>query len=349
MYNLLCTSCFGQITQSDLIKTLQAALGRWGYTDTGSPGVWSKKIGTALKAFQTAQGLPKTGTPEYWTLNTLVERDLGMIVPFPDWATLYKQATGKTPVEETWQVQYALRRLDFNPGPVDGAMGNQTRTAIKAWQKVKGVPQTGTLDTAMRDRLISEALEAPIPLGTELIVGTVEPAEVTQVVREAASAGIPVETKTDPGVVAPKVVIERDPATAQIIRVTKLVPGKPVSPWVWVGLAAVGVVAVGGVVTLIVRAYKRQDSRRQLGSPVEKGSKTVTRSCRLEYFLITGQAGGKGMRKITAEAARSYLAGLGSMAFDLFQGDACRRGEAWRYTHLGSRGLPIVGARKIGG
>lgn len=41
------------------------------------------------------------------------------------------------------QIQLALSNAGYNPGPIDGKMGKQTRQAIKAFQKAKGVASDG--------------------------------------------------------------------------------------------------------------------------------------------------------------------------------------------------------------
>jgi len=250
---------FGATPVSEIVKALQLSLGLFGYSDTGSLGTWSKKVAAAIKAFQGDQGYQNvTGTPEYWTVHQLVERDIGA-PPFDEWATLFKTATGKTPVETTWQIQWALRKLDFNPGPIDGLMGTKTKAGIKLWQKMHSYPETGVLDAATRAQLIAEASDAPIPLGTGLVIGSIEPPEVTQAVAEAEAAGVLVEVKEDSAVAAPKVIVIRDPATASIIKITKLVPAKEkINPWLVAGLVSGGVVATGTIIALVVRARRKE-------------------------------------------------------------------------------------------
>jgi len=45
------------------------------------------------------------------------------------------------------EIQQILRDAGFDPGPVDGVMGGQTRSAIKKFQKEKGLKQTGKIDS----------------------------------------------------------------------------------------------------------------------------------------------------------------------------------------------------------
>jgi len=43
------------------------------------------------------------------------------------------------------QVQMALKNAGYNPGPVDGRMGRQTRDALKAFQKANGLAADGKI------------------------------------------------------------------------------------------------------------------------------------------------------------------------------------------------------------
>jgi peptidoglycan hydrolase-like protein with peptidoglycan-binding domain len=52
------------------------------------------------------------------------------------------------------QAQERLKDAGFNPGPVDGQLGAQTKDAIKEYQKAHGLPQTGRLDEPTRDLLM---------------------------------------------------------------------------------------------------------------------------------------------------------------------------------------------------
>jgi peptidoglycan hydrolase-like protein with peptidoglycan-binding domain len=44
------------------------------------------------------------------------------------------------------KMQETLRDKGFNPGPIDGVMGSQTRDAISQYQKSENLPVTGHLD-----------------------------------------------------------------------------------------------------------------------------------------------------------------------------------------------------------
>ena len=51
------------------------------------------------------------------------------------------------------KVQQTLRDKGFDPGPIDGRMGSQTREAISQYQKSENLPVTGHLDGATAGKL----------------------------------------------------------------------------------------------------------------------------------------------------------------------------------------------------
>lgn len=57
------------------------------------------------------------------------------------------------PVANVLEAQVALARRGISSGPIDGALGYQTRAALRALQRRSGLPVTGALDAATRARL----------------------------------------------------------------------------------------------------------------------------------------------------------------------------------------------------
>jgi hypothetical protein len=53
--------------------------------------------------------------------------------------------------------QRALAALGFDPGTPDGIVGMGTRTALRAWQKARGLTADGYLSPAMIEKLKTEA------------------------------------------------------------------------------------------------------------------------------------------------------------------------------------------------
>ncbi len=44
------------------------------------------------------------------------------------------------------QIQIALRNAGYNPGPIDGRKGRQTKEAVKAFQRANNLKETGKVD-----------------------------------------------------------------------------------------------------------------------------------------------------------------------------------------------------------
>jgi peptidoglycan hydrolase-like protein with peptidoglycan-binding domain len=61
--------------------------------------------------------------------------------------------------QEVREAQERLKEAGFNPGPVDGQLGAQTKSAIKQYQKAHGLSQTGRLDEDTREMLLAQKME----------------------------------------------------------------------------------------------------------------------------------------------------------------------------------------------
>jgi peptidoglycan hydrolase-like protein with peptidoglycan-binding domain len=61
-----------------------------------------------------------------------------------------------SPGQDIRQVQVALKNQGQYRGPIDGIMGPRTRQAVREFQKVNGLEQTGTLDQETMQKLAFE-------------------------------------------------------------------------------------------------------------------------------------------------------------------------------------------------
>jgi lipoprotein-anchoring transpeptidase ErfK/SrfK len=61
------------------------------------------------------------------------------------------------PVQNVFEAQLALGRSGISSGSLDGLIGSQTRSAIRAFQEKEHVPATGELDAATKARLLLSA------------------------------------------------------------------------------------------------------------------------------------------------------------------------------------------------
>jgi len=92
------------------------------------------------------------------------------------------------PLDSGLELQVELHRRGFSCGSIDGVPGAQTESALKAWQRNAGLPETGRLDAATRAAL---RLSAP-PLTTHALtseeLARVQPVPTTWVGKSEASA-----------------------------------------------------------------------------------------------------------------------------------------------------------------
>ena len=58
------------------------------------------------------------------------------------------------PVQNALEAQLALARQGISSGSLDGLVGSQTRSALRAFQQKERLPPTGQLDTATKERLL---------------------------------------------------------------------------------------------------------------------------------------------------------------------------------------------------
>jgi peptidoglycan hydrolase-like protein with peptidoglycan-binding domain len=59
--------------------------------------------------------------------------------------------------EQIKQAQKQLKEAGFDPGPIDGQIGAQTRQALREFQESHGLPQTGQLDEATKTQLMARS------------------------------------------------------------------------------------------------------------------------------------------------------------------------------------------------
>ncbi len=70
-----------------------------------------------------------------------------------------RHSTLRPTKELTAEAQTLLSQLGFDPGPVDGLLGNRTRGPIRADQAATGLPQDGEPSAQLLSQLRAEAAE----------------------------------------------------------------------------------------------------------------------------------------------------------------------------------------------
>lgn len=114
------------------VKGLQKILENVGYDPGAIDGQLGFRTRSVLKAFQKDYGLKVTGYADKKTwevLNRICDEEFDF---------------DKVDIR---QVQSALQKAGFDPGPIDGKLGPKTKKAIKKFQKSKGLTQNGEVDS----------------------------------------------------------------------------------------------------------------------------------------------------------------------------------------------------------
>ncbi|MBU4488391.1 MAG: peptidoglycan-binding protein, partial [Candidatus Omnitrophica bacterium] len=121
--------------QKNRIQTAQNSLEKKGF-DVGSlDGKMGWRTRDAIKEFQKAKGLKVSGfldTKTWSELNQPVKKD--------------KIKSSSKQLKNVKEIQLALKKAGFNPGPIDGKTGSRTKRAIIEFQKSKNLAANGVLN-----------------------------------------------------------------------------------------------------------------------------------------------------------------------------------------------------------
>lgn len=108
----------------------------------------------------------------------------------PEGAFIVQAGEQLATAQRVQHVQEVLRRMLIYQGPVDGALSDATRDAIKVFRYRWNLPVTGEIDDALVQRL-DAALQAWInPRPEDLVAVTLEPASEADLVRIASEYGV---------------------------------------------------------------------------------------------------------------------------------------------------------------
>lgn len=142
----------GTDTVSPIVEEIQLTLDGLGYKVGNTDGRMGQETREAIKEFQESIGIKSTGYIDKRTLTQIED-----IRRANDERELKKQHTievrsaysdGKVYdsthfIPTTKDIQAALKKAGFEPGPIDGKMGPKTRQAIKEFQRTKGLVVDG--------------------------------------------------------------------------------------------------------------------------------------------------------------------------------------------------------------
>jgi peptidoglycan hydrolase-like protein with peptidoglycan-binding domain len=139
-----------QLRYDPVVEAVQRELAAAGYYKGTVDGVIGRKTRQAIAAYQQATGLQPDGKPSTELADHIrftrqvAEASLftGTVEPSPD---AEQRATVR-------RVQTGLAELAYSPGAVTGEMNDETRAAIRAFQRDRNMPETGEVS----DQLIAE-------------------------------------------------------------------------------------------------------------------------------------------------------------------------------------------------
>lgn len=128
---------FGNIYEyNSKVEDLQEILKEIGYDPGSIDGGMGHRTRGTVKVFQKDYGVKVTGYVDKKTwevLNRIYKEEFGFDFDFD-----------KVNIR---QVQSALQKAGFDPGPIDRKLGTRTKKAIREFQKSQGLTQNGKVDT----------------------------------------------------------------------------------------------------------------------------------------------------------------------------------------------------------
>jgi peptidoglycan hydrolase-like protein with peptidoglycan-binding domain len=138
-----------------LVTAIQRELTLRGYARGPADGKLSDDTRKAIAAFEKEHGLAVTGAPSDDLLRRILLGEAvapagstGSVVPSvpPAKSASPAKATSSASDDATVkQVQQILADLGYAPGPVDGALGDETERALSAFQRDRKIAQTGRI------------------------------------------------------------------------------------------------------------------------------------------------------------------------------------------------------------
>ena len=135
----------------------------WNAADQAAPAMLIAPAGASGPSFLL---LPNHFAIRKYNNSTAYALGIGLLADrFAGGGPLVRPWPVETPLSlpDRISAQVALAKLGFSPGEPDGVVGVNTRTALRAWQKSRGIVADGYLSADMVRRLNVEAAGAPTP------------------------------------------------------------------------------------------------------------------------------------------------------------------------------------------
>jgi peptidoglycan hydrolase-like protein with peptidoglycan-binding domain len=117
-------------------------------------------LGPVVVAAQSQSGTMGEPTPGRTPSSTQMQREPSPGSMTPATPSHTQDAT------KVRKAQEKLKSSGFDPGPIDGNMGPQTKEALRDYQKARGLPQTGMLDRETEEALMASSSTGSTGRGT---------------------------------------------------------------------------------------------------------------------------------------------------------------------------------------
>jgi peptidoglycan hydrolase-like protein with peptidoglycan-binding domain len=127
-----------------LVVAIQKELAALGYFEGSADGIAGEQTRQAVKAYQSKNGLAQTGRLDQKLLDHIRFNNELLT------ASEYTNAISVSPADDrVRKVQKGLAALGYRPGGFDGALGSQTREAIRQFERDRGWPVTGEITSLL--------------------------------------------------------------------------------------------------------------------------------------------------------------------------------------------------------
>jgi len=127
-----------------MVEAVQRELAQSGFYTGPVDGLDGRRTRTSIAAYQKANGLNPTGEASQDLIDHIrLTREIVAASGMTDEAGLPQRSD---PIR---RVQTALAELGYLPGTIDGFLGEQTRDAIRQFERDRGLPVTGDVTEAL--------------------------------------------------------------------------------------------------------------------------------------------------------------------------------------------------------
>jgi peptidoglycan hydrolase-like protein with peptidoglycan-binding domain len=136
--------------RSELVAQVQTALAERGLYEGVVDGLMGAGTASAVRAFEQSQGAPATGEASEKILAALLTAPMLKAEakfetkPTAPAAPTQAITTGSAaPNPRLMAAQRALAKIGYGPVSIDGKLGAETRSAIRTFERDRGMPETG--------------------------------------------------------------------------------------------------------------------------------------------------------------------------------------------------------------